>query len=107
MFVALFYARVRAEHDAQEYAAMGLRMYEIASQMPGFVALHKLDMPDGRELAIAYFETEADMQGFYSHPEHRAVQHAARERILDDYLIEVCEVKRSYTKASSWFGQER
>lgn len=106
MYVALFYGRVNPDHDPAEYAAMGLRMYELASRMPGFVALHKLDLPDGRELAIAYFETEEHMKAWYDHPEHRQVQIAGREGILDDYLIEVCEIKRSYTKASSHFKND-
>ncbi len=104
MYVALFYGRLNPSHNAAEYAEMGQRMAELASGMPGFVELHKVDLPDGRELAIAYFETEAHMQAWYHHPEHRIAQRAGRERILDDYLIEVCEIKRSYSKASSNFG---
>lgn len=105
MYVAMFYAKINPEFDPAEYASIGMRMYELASQMPGFVALHKLELPDGRELAIAYFETEEQMQAWYSHPEHRKVQARARESILDDYLIEVCEVKRAYTKATSYFDE--
>ena len=103
MYVALFYGRVNSNHDADEYAMMGQRMAELASKMPGFVALHKVNVPDGRELAIAYFETEAQMQDWYLHPEHRKVQELGRESILDDYLIEICEIKRCYTKATSHF----
>lgn len=103
MVVALFYARVSPALDLDEYAAIGARMYELASAMPGFVALHKTALPDGRELAIAYFDTEAHMKAWYDHPEHRAVQAAARDGMLEDYLIEVCEIKRAYTLASSHF----
>jgi heme-degrading monooxygenase HmoA len=105
MYVALFYGNVNPEFDRDEYAAIGMRMYELASQMPGFVALHKVDLPDGRELAIAYFETEEQMKAWYNHPEHRQVQIRARESILDDYLIEVCEIKRAYTKETSYFDK--
>lgn len=59
-------------------------MAELASGMPGFVASHKVDLPDGRELAIAYLETEEHMQAWYHQPKHRAAQRAGRERILDD-----------------------
>lgn len=105
MYVALFYAHVNPDFNSAEYATMGMRMYELASQMPGFVALHKAELPDGRELAIAYFETEEHMKAWYNHPEHRKVQIRARESILDDYLIEVCEVKRAYTKETSYFDE--
>ena len=107
MYVALFYSQVNPNHDAVEYEALGLRMYELASQMPGFVDFKQANLQDGRELAIAYFETEEDMKAWYNHPEHREAQIAGRESILDDYLIEVCEIKRSYTKSSSYFKDDR
>jgi heme-degrading monooxygenase HmoA len=105
VYVALFYGQVNPGFDPDEYAAIGKRMYELAAQMPGFVALHKVNLPDGRELAIAYFETEEQMTAWYNHPEHRQVQLRARESILDDYLIEVCEIKRAYSKETSHFDQ--
>ncbi len=106
MYVALFYARLKPEHDRAVYAALGQRMAELAAGMPGFVDLHKVDLADGRELAIAYFDSEEHMQAWYLHPEHREAQRAGRDTFLDDYLIEVCEVKRAYTKASSHFDND-
>lgn len=107
MHVALFWGKVRPEWQNVEYAAIGARMFERASSMPGFVALHKLDVPDGRELAIAYFETEEQMAAWYNDPEHRAVETLGRREILDDYTIEILEMTRSYTKKSSNFHATR
>ena len=106
MYVALFYGQVNPNHDAVEYEALGLRMYELALAMPGFVDFRQAPLADGRELAIAYFETEEAMKAWYDHPEHRQAQIKGRESILDDYLIEVCEVKRSYTKATSFLNDD-
>ncbi|MGY4098767.1 antibiotic biosynthesis monooxygenase family protein [Nocardia sp. R16R-3T] len=103
MYVALFWGKVRPEWQNTEYAAIGARMFERASSMPGFAGLHKFDVPDGRELAIAYFETEAQMADWYNDPEHRAVETLGRRDILDDYTIEILEMTRSYTKESSTF----
>ena len=103
MHVALFWGKVRPEWQNSEYAAIGARMFERAASMPGFVALHKFDVPDGRELAIAYFETEEQMTAWYHDPEHRAVETLGRREILDDYTIEILEMTRSYTKRSSTF----
>ncbi|WP_239155123.1 antibiotic biosynthesis monooxygenase [Amycolatopsis sp. FDAARGOS 1241] len=103
MYVALFWGKVRPEWQNDDYAAIGGRMFERASAMPGFVALHKLDVPDGRELAVAYFETEEQMRAWYDDPEHRAVETLGHREILEDYTIEVLELKRAYTKASSTF----
>ncbi|MGQ4599307.1 antibiotic biosynthesis monooxygenase family protein [Nocardia sp. R6R-6] len=104
MYVALFWGKVRPEWQNAEYAAIGARMFERASSMPGFVALHKFDVPDGRELAIAYFETEEHMAAWYNDPEHRAVETLGRSEILEDYTIEILEMTRSYTKKSSTFA---
>jgi len=103
MHVALFWGKVRPDWQNDTYQSIGLRMFEAASSMPGFVALHRLDVPDGRELAIAYFEDEEAMAAWYNHPEHRVVETLGRGEILDDYTIEILEMTRSYTKATSTF----
>ena len=103
MHVALFWAKVRSEWQNEAYASIGLKMFETAVSMPGFVALHKFDVPDGRELAIAYFESEEAMAAWYDHPDHRVVQTLGRREILEDYTIEILEMTRSYTKATSTF----
>ena len=94
MYVALFWGKVRPEWQNEEYVSIGMRMFERASSMPGFVALHKFDVPDGRELAIAYFENAEAMESWYREPEHRAVQVAARQQILEDYTIETEPAER-------------
>lgn len=103
MYVALFWGKVRSEWQNDHYAQLGLRMFECASQSPGFVALHRFEVPDGRELAIAYFDTKEDLETWYNNSEHRAVEALGRRDILEDYTIEILEMVRSYTKASSTF----
>ena len=104
MFVALFWGDVRPDWRNDAYGAIGLRMFQRASEMPGFVALHRLDVPDGRELAIAYFETEEAMTAWYNHPDHRVVETLGHREILQDFTIEILEMRRSYTKATSTFA---
>lgn len=101
MYVALFWGKIFPKWQNDEYAAIGVRMFERASSMPGFVALHKLEVQDGRELAVAHFQTEEQMLAWYNDPEHRAVETLGRHEILDDYTIEILEMTRSYTKVSS------
>ena len=106
MIVALFWGKVNPAWKNEQYQKLGFRMFQRASEMPGFVALHRFDTPDGGELAIAYFETEDQMKAWYNHPEHRAVETLGHREILDDYKIEICEVTRSYTKASTHFKSD-
>ncbi|HKU31324.1 MAG TPA: hypothetical protein VJQ60_12610 [Arthrobacter sp.] len=104
MHVALFWGTVAPEWRArEEYPSIGLMMFQRAQTMEGFAGLHKFDMGDGQELAIAYFETEEAMRNWYRDPEHRVVEQLGRETILSDYKIEILEMTRSYTKVSSTF----
>ena len=71
--------------------------------MPGFVALRKLDVAEGEELAVAYFETEEAMKNWYNDSQHRAVEVLGRREILTDYTIEILEMKRTYSMQTSTF----
>ena len=80
---------------------MSARMYQAVSGVPGFIRVEQMSAPDGRDLAIAYFESEEAIRSWYFHPEHRTVQQAARDGIFDDYTMEICEMVRTYTKRTS------
>ena len=104
MHVALFWGTVApAWRSGDEYPSIGLMMFQRAMEMDGFAGLHKFDMGEGKELAIAYFETEEAMRNWYNDPEHRVVEHLGRESLLSEYKIEIFEMTRSYTKESSTF----
>ena len=106
MFVAMFWATVNPEWQNDQYAQIGYRMFLRASEMPGFVALHKLVLPEEHEydeLAIAYFDTAEHMRAWYNDPSHRAVEVLGRREILSKYKIEILEMTRSYTHESSTF----
>lgn len=78
-------------------------MHKRVSQSPGLISIHQFEVPDGRQLALAYFETEEAIVAWHNHPEHRVVEALGRQSVLDDYSIEIFELKRSYTKESSTF----
>lgn len=103
MIVVLFWGKVNPAWKNENYQKLGFRIFQRVSEMPGFVTMHRFDTPDGGELGIAYFETEAHVRAWYNHPEHRAVEVLGRRAILDEYTIEICDVKRSYTKQTSNF----
>jgi heme-degrading monooxygenase HmoA len=106
MFVATFWATVNPEWQNDNYAQIGYRMFLRASEMPGFVALHKLALPvehEFDELAIAYFDTEEHMTDWYNEGSHRAVEALGRREILGSYKIEILQMTRSYTMDSSTF----
>lgn len=102
MHVVLFYSTTDPDYSDEWMATAG-RMMEILGRMDGFIDVHYSKLPDGRDLAIAYFESEQAIAQWANEPEHRQAMRAGRDYIFKDYLIQVCEVTRSYTKATSSF----
>lgn len=96
MIVVLFKNRLRDGRGGPDYDALALRMWEIVSEMPGFVSLDSFATPDGGELAIVKFESEASLEAWRQHPEHREAQRRGRDFFYDSYQVQVCTVTREY-----------
>ena len=57
MIVTVFRARMRPGVDEGAMAQMGMRMYELASRMPGFVSYKDFLSDDGESVSIVEFES--------------------------------------------------
>ena len=97
MVLIAFRSRMRADVDESEIEKVGARMYELATGMPGFVSYDEYLSGDGAFLTLVQFESHEALAAWRDHPEHLAVQVAARERYFSAYSISVCEVVRDYT----------
>lgn len=102
MHVVLFYTKADQSH-AEKWFGMTDRMLELLKSHPGFVDVNYVQLPDGRYLAIGYFENAESIRAWYDNPEHVDVMRQGRDEIFSDYTIEVCEIVRSYTKGTSLF----
>jgi heme-degrading monooxygenase HmoA len=103
VYVALFWLRINAEWQDDRYMQLAEWMRKAVSASPGLIRIEQLMVPDGRQLALAYFESEEAIIAWHNHSEHRIVETLGRKSALDDYTIEIFELKRSYTKESSTF----
>ncbi|MDR6919142.1 heme-degrading monooxygenase HmoA [Pseudomonas sp. 3296] len=102
MIVIVFRARFKEGVDTEELARLGSRMYTLASAMPGFVSYKDFESEDGESVSIVEFESLETLAAWRAHPEHRAVQHRARETLMSQYHIQVCDTIRDYAfKAQS------
>lgn len=97
MVITVFRARARAGLSAEvlnEVAVRGARMYELASQMPGFISYKDFEAADGESVTIVEFDTHAQLLAWREHPEHKAVQDWGRQAVFASYQIQVCDVAR-------------
>ena len=93
MKVVLFRSRLRAD-VGDDYEATAAEMIALARRMPGFVAFHAYESPDGERLAISWWEDEASIRAFREHPEHREAQRHGRERWYAWFDLEVADIER-------------
>ena len=96
MVTVVFRSRVRPDADLAALGALGARMYELGSAMPGFVAYKDFAAEDGESLTLVEFETEEQLLAWRNHPEHLEVQARARAEFFDEYAITVSEAHRAY-----------
>ena len=96
MVLVVFRSRLKPGVE-QEIDALGARMYELASRMPGYVSYREYQAADGEGVAVVEFESMATLKAWREHPEHRAAQAAGRERFFSSYRIQVCAVERDYS----------
>jgi heme-degrading monooxygenase HmoA len=99
MVVTIFRSRLREGIDGSALEALGMRMYELASAMPGFISYKDFAAADGEALALVEFEDEASVLGWRKQAEHVQAQQRGRDEFFAEYRIQVCAPLREYTFA--------
>jgi heme-degrading monooxygenase HmoA len=101
MVVVLFETRLRPDVVPAEYEAVAQRMMELASRMPGFVFFRYFTSPEGNELSVVQFASEATRAAWRNHPEHLKVQQDGRGRFFASYRVQVCSLLREYDQSGA------
>jgi heme-degrading monooxygenase HmoA len=96
MKVVLFHIRTREDIDQVDYQRTFERMVELVSAMPGFRGIDGFAGEDGRELAVAWFDSDEALAEWKRHPEHVATQEKGRKEFFSAYEITIAEVDRQY-----------
>jgi heme-degrading monooxygenase HmoA len=96
MKVVLFHTRPRHDINEVEYQRTFERMLELVSAIPGFRSIEGFAGEDGRELAVAWFDSAEAVAEWKRHPEHVATQERGRKEFFAAYDITIAEVDRQY-----------
>lgn len=96
MVVVVFRSCIRPDVDPAALEAAATRMYELASQAPGFISYKDFAAEDGEYVSIVEFEDETTLKAWRNHPEHLAMQERGRREFMQSYHIQVCAPIRSY-----------
>jgi heme-degrading monooxygenase HmoA len=96
MVVTVFRSRLKADADLAALEALGGRMYEIASAMPGFLSYKDFNAGDGESVTIVEFADEPSLLAWRNQPDHIEAQRQGRTRFFAEYHIQVCSPLRDY-----------
>ena len=94
--VITFRTRLNPGFD-NELAELGMRMYQLAIAMPGFLSYKDFASADGESLSVIEFDTAEHLAAWRNHPEHLAAQELGRSKYFAWYQIQVCRVDREYS----------
>jgi heme-degrading monooxygenase HmoA len=94
MVVIVFRARTN-EGTEEQLNTLGIRMYELASQMPGFLSYKDFGAEDGETVSLIEFESLEHVAAWREHPEHKEAQVLGRSTFFSEFQIQVCEVIRT------------
>lgn len=97
MVVIVFRARIN-EGVEEQLNEVGARMYELGSQMPGFISYKDFGAEDGETLSIIEFESLEHVTAWREHVEHKEAQALGRSTFFSEFQIQVCEVVRTHSK---------
>lgn len=89
MVVVVFRSRLKAGGEA-ELGKVGMRMYELASAMPGFLSYKDFVAEDGENVSIIEFDSIESVDAWREHPEHQEAQRRGRTEFFTEYQIQVC-----------------
>jgi heme-degrading monooxygenase HmoA len=62
--------KLRDGTDMGEYNPSGERMYQIVSNLPGFLSVKSFKADDGEEITVFRFASEEALEVWRTHPEH-------------------------------------
>ena len=96
MVVVVFRSRLREGSEA-ELGKVGMRMYELASAMPGFRSYKDFVAEDGENVSIIEFDSMENVDAWRDHPEHKEAQRRGRGEFFSEYQIQVCTPVRERT----------
>lgn len=102
-YYAVIFSSLRTEGD-NDYEATAGRMFELASNMPGYLGIETARGADGFGITVSYWRDEAAIAAWRIHAEHRLAQERGRREWYRHYELRVARVERSWSGPFSGKG---
>lgn len=77
------------------YGAAAERMEELAATIPGYLGIESSRSSDGAGITVSYWESNASIAEWRSHPEHLDTQSRGRSDWYEWYELRVGRIERA------------
>lgn len=94
-YYAVIFTSLRTDGD-HGYEQAAERMVELAREQPGFLGVESARDADGLGITVSYWDSEAAIQAWKTHPEHSAIRERGRSTWYSACHTRVCRVERAY-----------
>ena len=95
-YFAVIFSTKRTGPDP-EYDKMGEKIYMLAIQQPGFIAIDSVTNAEGDEITVSYWESMEAIRNWKQLREHLEAQKLGKEKWYGKYHVRVCEMKYEYS----------
>jgi len=92
--IVIGHLKLREGAALDEYDRLGGRMYDIVSQMPGFLSVKSFKAENGEEIAVFRFASEEALEAWRTHPEHVETMKRGHAEFYSSGHLEICKVIR-------------
>jgi len=86
--------KLRDSASIDEYDALGERMYNIVSNLPGFQSVKTFKADDGEQITVFRFASEAALDAWRTHPEHVETMKRGHAEFYASGFLQICKVIR-------------
>lgn len=92
-YYAVIFSSLRTDVD-EGYENTSERMFELASQQPGFLGVESARNELG--LTVSYWESLEAIHNWKQNAEHTLARNAGREKWYTSFKTRICKVERDY-----------
>lgn len=92
--IVIGHLKLRDNADYDQYGRLGERMYDIVSQLPGFLSVKSFKAEDGEVMDVFRFASEEALEAWRTHPEHVETMKRGHAEFYASGHLQICKVVR-------------
>lgn len=92
-YYAVIFSSTKTD-DQQGYSEMAEKMWQLASEQPGFLGAESASADIG--ITVSYWESEEAIVNWKRNSEHQLAQTQGRQRWYQEFRLRIAKVEREY-----------